>query len=356
MSGRPLLHDGMASQPLLSDGCRDGVAASSDKLIVYVVRGGEETSGSLGHPVDDEDDDCETKAGFLGTLFSCVCVMGGTGILGLPWALSQGGWAAGALILVIAMMANYTGKILVMSLYRGAPPGRRLSGYPAVGEAAFGKVGLVVVHVFQKAALVGVATLFLILAGHFMLEGVGGGGGGLAPQLAGVFVNSKKWWTNIWTMVSAGVVALPVVLVYTLGDITPVTALGALATLATVVSVVIVSAAVVPVLPNSTLPGLTPAFSNSSATGVTHKGIDIQGFPMAFTTITFSFAGHECFPSLEGSMARPRTFGRVLDWAYVALVVLYLVAALTGYAVFGNETDSPILSNFPQTGPYGAYE
>lgn len=289
---------------------------------------------------------------FWGAWFSIVCTMVGCGILGLPETLSQGGWAAGALIVLISIMTNYTARILITSLYRGPPGGGRLSGYPAIGEAAFGTPGLVVVHVFHKATLFGVATLFLILAGQFLVEGIGGGGGGLAPHLADMG-HDVEWWTNIWTVVSAGVVALPVVLVYTLGEIAPVTALGAFASLVTVVSVVIVSTAVVPVLPNSTLPGLTPAFVHSNATGVGHKALDLPGFPVAFSAITLSFGGHACFPSMEGGMARPRTFGRVLNWAFLALVVLYLVTAVTGYAVFGDETVSPILSNFPETGPYG---
>jgi hypothetical protein len=102
-----------------------------------------------------------------------------------------------------------------------------------------------VVHVFQKATLVGVGTLYLILAGRFMLEGVGGGGGGLASHLGGP--DAKAIWNSAWICVSAAVVWVPVVAVHTLGDIAPVSILGTLASATTVATAVGISLAVHPV-------------------------------------------------------------------------------------------------------------
>lgn len=42
---------------------------------------------------------------------------------------------------------------------------RRLAGFAGIGEEAFGKVGYYAVQFFQKSTLLGVCTLFLILAG-----------------------------------------------------------------------------------------------------------------------------------------------------------------------------------------------
>lgn len=179
--------------------------------------------------------------GYWASVSSVLCTMVGTGILGLPYTLKQGGWVGAGLIAVIGLMTNYTGKLVVGALYLSPPaPGDavrsgRLKGYPAIGRAAYGKGGLTVVHLFHKATLVGVATLFLILAAKFLVDGVGGGGGGFAPSLGSPA--AKEAWTKRWTIIAAAVGAVPVVLVRTLGEIGPVTLMGALASVLTVVVV-----------------------------------------------------------------------------------------------------------------------
>ena len=87
----------------------------------------------------------------LATGFSILQLMAGTGILGLPQATATGGWASLAIMAVVALMANYTAKVLVASLH-SAPKrathrklaalyGGRLPCYPSVGYAAFGEPG-----------------------------------------------------------------------------------------------------------------------------------------------------------------------------------------------------------------------
>ena len=121
----------------------------------------------------------------------------------------------------------------------------RLDSYAEIGRAAFGTPGLIVVHVFHKGVLLGVTTLFLILSGLFLLEGLGGGGGGLAPRLGSP--EAAAAWTTAWTRLSAGGVWVPVVSIHTLGEIAPVTLLGALASAVTVLAAVLVSLSVYPV-------------------------------------------------------------------------------------------------------------
>ena len=41
----------------------------------------------------------------------------GTGILGVPYAVRQGGWAAVVSIFVIALMCCHTGKLLIDCMY-----------------------------------------------------------------------------------------------------------------------------------------------------------------------------------------------------------------------------------------------
>ena len=126
-------------------------------------------------------------------------------------------------------MTNTTGKWLIRCLYchgdsKHAPPGqRRLAGYPDIGRAAFGTPGVVLVHVFHKATLLGVATIFLILAGKFLLEGIGGGGEGL---LRSQIDTDEHAWQIRWTVISGCLVLAPVLAFRTIREIAPLAAFG----------------------------------------------------------------------------------------------------------------------------------
>ena len=47
------------------------------------------------------------------------------------------------------------------------------------------------------------------------------------------------------------------------------------------------------------------------------------------------------------------TFPKVLNYAYGGMLTMYLLVAVFGYYVFGELTDSPILSNLPRDGTQG---
>ena len=298
----------------------------------------------------------------LATWFSVVCTMAGTGILQLPYTLKQGGWVCVALICLCGAVTNYTGKALVRCLY-STDDGRRLDGYAAIGGAAYGRPGRVVVHVFHKATLFGVTTIFLILAAKFLTEGVGGGGEGLVASLG----NDAAHWGRVWTAVSAGLLLLPVVGLDTIAEIAPLSALGMLASLLTVLVVTCFSIGLAPLTLGSVaagVPGIVPDGAAAAAaaaaaignfTGVAHSFSNAGSFPSAFSAITLSFGGHAVFPSIEAHMAQPAQFAPVLDYAYVALMAMYLLTAVVGYWAFGDLTYSPILCNLPR-GPAAGWQ
>ncbi|KAG1223067.1 hypothetical protein G6F68_020449 [Rhizopus microsporus] len=57
--------------------------------------------------------------------FNVVCVVAGTGTLGLPYALRLGGWIGILIIFLAWSMSIYTGIILIRCLYAN---GKRLHG------------------------------------------------------------------------------------------------------------------------------------------------------------------------------------------------------------------------------------
>ena len=87
----------------------------------------------------------------------------------MPFALRIGGWVVLLMIVLAGLISLYTSRLLVASLhFRG--DGKRVPSWPALGYAAFGGAGRVCLHVFQKVTLLGIATLYFILAGIFLLE------------------------------------------------------------------------------------------------------------------------------------------------------------------------------------------
>lgn len=297
--------------------------------------------------------------------FNIMCTMAGTGILQLPYTLKQGGWVSIGLVIIIAAMTNTTGKWLIRCLYtrewkegandaiHGAllEPPRRLKNYPAIGAAAYGEKGRVLVQVFHKATLLGVTTIFLILSAKFLMEGIGGGGEGMLPSL-GTSADISTWQTR-WTLISACLVLIPVVTLRTLNEIAPLAAFGMLASMLCVLEVVVFSVLLYPVTAHTAELNNLPVPESFSAAGtgntpVGHENFAATDFPSAFAAITLSFGGHAVFPSIESHARSPGSFVRAFNTAYVTLVVMYILTAGFGYYTFGQITYSPILCNFPR--------
>lgn len=296
----------------------------------------------------------------VATIFSVLQLMAGTGILGLPQATATGGWVSLSIMVLVGLMANYTAKALIATLY-SLPKraehrtladlyGGRLPDYPSVGAAAFGTAGRCVVHIFHKATLFGVSCIFLILAGAFLVEGIGGGGEGFAG--AG-FTGGEKAWTQRWTAIGAVIALVPLVGLRTLREVAPLAALGLLGSTLTIGLVVVESAILYPVTNHTHAGGADGLPTSVPLTFATDGSVDHAaflpaGFANAFSTITLSFGGHAVLPSIEAQMVRPQQFPMVANVAFVVLLGLYLVTSVAGYFVFGAGVASPVLCSFPR--------
>ena len=320
---------------------------------------------SRNHPVNcTQSTDSPSKPKLtndLETWFSILCTMAGTGILGLPFTLHQGGWLVIGLIVIVAGATNYTGKALVKCLHAvrrrqaqdeetpltvADKPAAHL-GYPEIGQAAYGKLGSTIVHIFHKATLLGVTTLFLILTAKFLLEGIGGGGEGLVKSLGGKAHELK--WQRIWCGVSGAVVLVPVLAVRNLGEMAPLAAFGMATSIAVVLVVIVLAITVSPITQEMVRKYDLPGFDAAKPV-IKTSVINLSDFPTAFATITLSYGGHAVFPTIEAHMAKPQNFGSVLNKSYVLLTVMYLGCAIAGYAAFGDHVYSPVLCNMPREG------
>ncbi|KAJ3131401.1 hypothetical protein HK100_006395 [Physocladia obscura] len=102
------------------------------------------------------------KAGnsVIEAIYHIICVVAGSGILQLPYALNQSGWIGVGLVLFAASANFYSGSLLVKCLYPTATtakdPGiapRRLHGFAHIGQEAFGPYGKLLVEAFADISL-----------------------------------------------------------------------------------------------------------------------------------------------------------------------------------------------------------
>ncbi|KAI9029706.1 transmembrane amino acid transporter protein-domain-containing protein [Phycomyces nitens] len=257
------------------------------------------------------------QGNFLTAYFNVVCVVAGTGTLGLPKAFAIGGWL-GILILGLSyFMAVYSGIILIRCLY--AKPGQRLHDYKAIGTAAFGWPGYIIASSLHILNLFGCPALYLVLAGGNMHE--------LLQNTAGAL-------TDVYWKIIIGVFLLiPSLLLKTLREITVLAAVGALCTMMAVFVVLIQA------------PMDHNAHPNPEAYST--NGVIWTGFPSALATIAFSFGGNNTYPHVEHALAKPRQWNWAVATGLSTCTALYFLTAIPGYHSYGHSTQSPIYNSLP---------
>ncbi|KAG0175371.1 hypothetical protein DFQ28_000954 [Apophysomyces sp. BC1034] len=245
-----------------------------------------------------------------------VCVVAGTGTLGLPYAFNKGGWL-GILILMLAYsMAVYSGIILIRCLYY--KPGHRLHDYKEIGTAAFGFVGYIIASFLHILNLFGCPALYLVLAGSNMHELLKHTAAGLTAQY--------------WSIIFAALLLIPSVIMKTLREVTSVAVIGALSTMIAVFIIMIYS----------------PIERSRNPNPVEHEPVIWVGFPTALSTIAFSFGGNNTYPHVEHALAKPHQWKWAVTAGLSTCTALYVMTAVPGYWSYGSETKSPIYMSFAE--------
>lgn len=264
------------------------------------------------------------KGSFLTAYFNVVCVVAGTGTLGLPKAFAQGGWLGILILLLAYTMAVYSGIVLIRCLYY--KPGERLHGFKQMGTAAFGWVGYTVSSVLHLLNLFGCPALYLVLASNNMVA--------LLKNYATASLISYKVWTIVWGVF----LVIPSLVMKTLREVTWVAATGAICTMIAVFVVVI--------------EGPLTRQSYPESVVVQHDSVIWSGFPVALSTIAFSFGGNNTYPHVEHALEKPHQWKYAVTAGLTTCTALYFLTAIPGYWSFGRETQSPIYNSLA-TGSIG---
>ncbi|ORX93918.1 hypothetical protein K493DRAFT_196997, partial [Basidiobolus meristosporus CBS 931.73] len=246
--------------------------------------------------------------------FNIVCVIAGMGVLQMAYAFNQAGWFGVIITVFSCLLCIYTGHLLIKCLYYDGKT--RLQGYSAVGEAAFGKFGRYMVEFFLLCFYFGVACIFIILISQNLQE---------LFDLVNVNINLK-----IWTIIAAVVIWIPFVTFKAMKEVEILALFGTLATVFTVIVIIIVGVADMSKVENK---------------AQTHTFIKASGLPIALASISLSFGGSPVFPAVEKTMKHPKSWTKVLACAMGTALILYTLAGVFGYLVYGDSVQSPIFKS-----------
>lgn len=243
----------------------------------------------------------------------------GMGILGVPYAVREGGVAAVICIFVVALFCDVTGILLVDCLYEISPRSklrkRVRESYPDVGEAVWPGVGGKVVSVVQTIELYAAAVLYLIL---------------LTTMFAQITEKYVPLSLNKWAVICS-VAVLPSVFIKRLSLIAWMSMLAVFS----LMSALVVMVAYCIVRSDQWTVDNIPSFS-------------ISTFPVGFGIVTFSYCAHAVFPGIEGSMREPKNFNKMMHTSFFISALVKALFGVFAVLTFGVLTDQVFTVNLAE--------
>ncbi|XP_068734486.1 vesicular inhibitory amino acid transporter-like [Montipora capricornis] len=233
----------------------------------------------------------------------------GMGILGVPYAVREGGVAAVVCIFIVAMFCDFTGILLVDCLYEISPRSkmrkRVRESYPDVGDAVWPGVGGKVVGIVQTIELYSAAVLYLIL---------------LTSMLSQITAKYVPIGLNEWAIICS-LAVLPSVFIQRLSRI----AWMSMVAVFSLMSALMVMISYCIVLSDEWTWDNIPSFN-------------ISTFPVGFGIVAFSYCAHAVFPGVEGSMREPKHFNNMMHVSFFISAVVKTLFGIFSVLTFGHLT------------------
>ncbi|XP_031568541.1 vesicular inhibitory amino acid transporter-like [Actinia tenebrosa] len=266
--------------------------------------------------IDEEPTEEEAnKSTMWQTVCNLVSDLEGTGLLGLPYVLKEGGWLAVVMLTVVPFMCFYTGKILIECLYDKNNKDEKVRirrNYRDMAEASSPKYGGIIVVAIQVVELTLLASLYLVLCGHLIHA--------MVPVLS----------LNAWMLISA-VVGLPSIFFKHLSQVAWISLISLIAL---TIAIIIV---------------LGYGFSQSLQWDIRAIALwDIKGAPISLAIITFSYICHPCLPAIEASMKDPTKYNAMLGITYAFVFMIKIVFSVMGLFTFSTNINEVITNSLPK--------
>lgn len=245
-----------------------------------------------------------------------VNVLCGVGILSTPYAVKQGGWLGLVILAVLAVLAWYTGILLRRCL----DSKEGLETYPDIGHAAFGTAGRIVISVILYMELYACCIEYLILESDNLSK--------LFPN-AHLTIGSLTLNSQVLFAILTALVVMPTTWLRDLSYLSFISAGGVIA------SIVIVSCLF--------WVGLVDHVGVKSE----RTALNLPGIPIAIGLYGYCYSGHGVFPNIYSSLKKRNQFPAVLFTCIALSTVLFVGAAIMGYIMFGESTESQFTLNLP---------
>jgi vesicular inhibitory amino acid transporter len=82
-----------------------------------------------------------------------------------------------------------------------------------------------------------------------------------------------------------------------------------------------------------------------------HDPVIWPQFPLALSTISFSFGGNSVYPHVEASMKQAKNWPKVVAGGLSTCAALYFLSAVPGYYVYGDAVKSPVYNSISEGVP-----
>ena len=240
----------------------------------------------------------------------------GTGILGIPYAVKLGGWAAVVSIFVCGFLCCYTGKLLIECLYevskRTGQRKRVRVNYPDIGEAVWPGWGNKIVSIVQVCEMSGIAVTYIVL---------------LASIFFDFFHNKTSMDVYEWTVIVACFV-LPGIFITRVSVIAWFSMISVFSLFSAVLTIIIFCMTQYQKMSIHNMPGF-----------------QLNSFLIGFGIIVFSFTAHAVFPGVEASMRYPGQYPTMLNIAFTNSTITKIILGLMGVFRYGLDLNQAITIN-----------
>nr|CAB3484007.1 unnamed protein product [Digitaria exilis] len=257
------------------------------------------------------------QCSYIQGVMNGVNVLCGVGILSTPYAVRQGGWLGLVILVVLGALAWYTGILLRRCL----DSKEGLETYPDIGHAAFGTAGRIIISIILYMELYACCIEYLILESDNLSK--------LFPN-AHLTIGSLTLDAHVLFAILTALIVMPTTWLRDLSCLSFVSAGGVIA------SIVIVSC----LFWVGLVDHVGPVKSEGTA-------LNLPGIPIAIGLYGYCYSGHGVFPNIYSSLKKRNQFPAVLFTCIALSTVLFAGAAIMGYIMFGESTESQFTLNLP---------
>ena len=242
------------------------------------------------------------------TVLNLIMSVIGIGVLALPKGILKGGWAVSIMMFILTCSLSHVAVVLLYRCLYFVDPKKPLLSYQAIGEAAFGHTGKIVVAVVSYFNLFTVCACMLILLGDCL----------------------EAFWPHSSSLMRVSVgslVALVLSWLPSLKEVAVISIVGVAAVLVTCVAVVSYCASHVGQADESeSVPVVTSPWP-----------VEALAVGISFANFMNSYTVTPVVPSIVASMRNPDKFPLLSMLAFALVSLVFATIGFSGYLAYGAE-------------------